>query len=197
MRFKIFKTEIYVSFLFAAFILIMLLFDKTGLLIPTLFASLIHETGHLFAMWCLDCQPRKIRLIPASVQIVRSFCFKRNGEIKIAIMGPICNLVLFFVLFLNFLIFKNEGVLTFGILNLVIGVFNLLPVSGLDGGVILEGILEKKTDPYKAKSYVRLLTVFLSFVFFVLGVYLWVSESLNISFFIVAVYLLLSAIIRC
>lgn len=196
MKFKLFGTEIYVSFLFAACLLIMLIFDRTGLIIPTLFAVIIHETGHLFAMWCLECQPKKIRLIPASVQIVRNFCFKKSGEIKIALMGPAFNVILFLVLFLNYLIFKNETVLTFGILNLVIGVFNLLPVSGLDGGIVLEHLLEKYFNPQKASYLVRLLTVFLAFSAFVIGVYLWVRESLNISVFIVALYLLLSAVFR-
>ena len=69
MKIRFLGTEIYISFLFMALICIMLATDRTGLLMPTLFAVLMHEIGHLFAMWLLDCEPKQIRLIPASVQI--------------------------------------------------------------------------------------------------------------------------------
>jgi len=71
----------------------------------------------------------------------------------------------------------------------VIAIFNLLPVSGLDGGTILTIIISKFTDVYKAESIVRLVTVGFAFIAFVFGVYLWVSDTVNISVFIVAVYL--------
>ena len=105
MKFKFLGTEIYISFLFCAVICFMLALDRTGLIIPTLFAVLIHETGHLLAMWAADCQPRAIRLIPTSVQIVRSFSPKKYGEAGIAFCGPAANLVLFGVLLVNYLSF--------------------------------------------------------------------------------------------
>ena len=137
MRFKFFGTEIYISFLFCATGCFMLAVDRTGLIIPTLFAVFVHETGHMLAMWAADCQPKAIRLIPTSVQIVRGFSPKKYGELSITACGPAANLVIFFTLFVNYLIFKSEQSLVFSIINLVIAIFNLLPVSGLDGGTLL------------------------------------------------------------
>lgn len=189
MKFKLFGTEIYVSFLFCAVLCFMLAIDRTGLIMPTLFAVLIHETGHLIAMWAADCQPRAIRLIPASVQIIRGFSPKKCGEAAIAICGPAVNLVVFFTFYINYQMFKNELSLVFAILNLVIALFNLLPVSGLDGGTLLTIALARFTDIYKAEAIVRIITGAFAFCAFLLGVYLWVSKTLNISVFIVAVYL--------
>lgn len=189
MKFKLFGTEIYVSFLFAAVIAFMLATDRTGLVIPTLFAALIHETGHLFAMWAADCRPKRIRLIPASVQIVRGLSPKPHGEAAIAVCGPGANIAVFLALFLNFLLFKNDAVLTFAILNLILAVFNLLPVSGLDGGTLLVCFLSRKCDINSAEGTVRIITALLSAAAFVVGVWMWVSESFNLSVFIVGVYL--------
>lgn len=189
MKFKFLGTQIYVSFLFCALICFMLAIDRTGFMLPTLFAVFVHETGHLLAMWAADCQPREIRLIPTSVQIVRGFSTKKYGEAAIAFCGPAANLVLFGTLFLNYLAFKSEQSLAFAILNLVIAVFNLLPVSGLDGGTLLAIFLSRFTDIYKAESIVRIITAAFAFGAFLLGVYLWVSGTANISVFVVAVYL--------
>lgn len=196
MKFKIFGTQVYISFLFCAVLCLMLVIDRTGLIIPTLFAVFIHESGHLLAMWASDCQPRAIRLIPTSVQIIRGFSHKKYGEAAIAVCGPAANLVLFGALMANHSIFKNGSSLNFAVLNLVIALFNLLPVSGLDGGTLLTLFISKFTDIYKAESIVRIVTVVFAFIAFLLGVYLWVSGTVNISVFIVAVYLAVCGMVK-
>lgn len=196
MKLKFFGTEIYISFLFCAVLCFMLVVDRTGLVIPTLFAVFIHESGHLLAMWAADCQPKAIRLIPTSVQIVRGFSPKKCGEVAITVCGPAANLVIFGVLTANYFIFKIEQSLTFGALNLVIAIFNLLPVSGLDGGALLTALIAHFTDIYKAEGIVRIITAIFSVVVFLLGIYLWVSGTVNISVFIVAVYLGVCCLIK-
>lgn len=69
MRFKLLGTEFYVSFLFSAVITAMLAFDRTGYALPLIFAVVMHEGGHLLAMWILDCSPKRVRLVPAAVEI--------------------------------------------------------------------------------------------------------------------------------
>lgn len=196
MKFKFFGTEIYLSFLFCAIFCFMLAIDRTGLVIPTFFAVFIHESGHLLAMWAADCQPRAVRLIPTSVQIVRGFSTKKYGEVAIAVCGPMANIVFFGVLLANFFVFKNEQSLRFAVLNLVIALFNLLPVSGLDGGTLLTIILSKYTNIYKAESIVRIITAVFAFVVFLLGAYLLAIGTLNLSIFIVAIYLFICSIIK-
>ncbi len=196
MKFKFFGTEIYVSFLFCWTLCFMLAIDRTGLVVPTLFSVFIHESGHLLAMWAADCQPRAVRLIPTSVQIIRSFSPKKCGEVVISLCGPAANLVLFFVLYANYFIFKNPQSLRFAVLNLVLAGFNLLPVSGLDGGVVLTAIISRFTDVYKAERIVRILTGVIAIVVFLLGFYLWIIGTVNISVFIVAVYLGVCSLIK-
>ena len=174
----------------------MLVVDRTGLIVPTMFAVFIHETGHLLAMWAADCQPKSIRLIPTSVQIVRSISPKKHGEIAIMLCGPLANVVLFISLFANYLIFNSNQSLSFAILNLVIALFNLMPVSGLDGGTLLTIIIAKYTDVYKAESIVKMITIVFSFIVFLFGVYLWVSGTVNISVFIVALYLAVCGLVK-
>ncbi len=196
MTFKLFGTKIYVSFLFAAVISLMLATDKTGLVIPTLFAVLLHECGHLLAMWAADCQPKEIRLVPASVEIIRGFSKKPSGELLISLSGPLANLVAAGALFANFSLTKNELSLHFSALNLVMGGFNLLPVSGLDGGNILEALLSRITDFWKAERAVKIITALFAVLSFFYGVFLSLRGNINISIFIVALYFLVCIFIK-
>lgn len=196
MRFKLFGTEIYVSFLFAAVIALMLATDRTGLVIPTFFAVFIHETGHLFAMWLLGCRPKSIRLIPASVQIVRGFSSRPYGEAVVAVCGPAANIAVFLSLSLNYYYCSSKNSLIFGLLNLIIGIFNLLPVSGLDGGTLLYSALCKTMDSNRAQTVVKIVTAFIAVSVFIVGVYMCAKGKFNLSVFIVALYLLICSIIK-
>ncbi|MBO4692880.1 MAG: site-2 protease family protein [Clostridia bacterium] len=196
MRFSLFGTKIYVSFLFCATLSLMLATDRTGLVIPTLFAALIHETGHLFAMWAADRAPKEIRLIPASVQIIEKYGSVPKKQVGIIISGPLANIMISAAIFINFYLTGSDVSLRFALLNAVIAAFNLLPVAGLDGGRLLELLLLRKTDSYTANRTVNIITIVMACIIFVLGVFLIKRGDMNISVFIVALYLAICAVIK-
>lgn len=196
MRFKLFGTEFYISFLFAAVITAMLVFDRTGFILPLLFAVLVHELGHLAAMWVLDCAPKRIRLVPAAVEITTKLQSGGRYEIFIALCGPAINLLLFATLFVNYLAFGNEGYLTVGFINLLIGLFNLLPVTGLDGGTVLFNILCRKAEPSRAALIMRIINLSVALAALVIAVTLCFKGQFNLSFFILALYLAVMSIIK-
>lgn len=196
MRFKLFGTEFYISFLFAAVITAMLVFDRTGFILPLLFAVLVHELGHLAAMWVLDCAPKRIRLVPAAVEITTKLQSGGRYEIFIALCGPAINLLLFAILFVNYLAFSNDSYLTVGLINLLIGLFNLLPVTGLDGGTVLFNILCRKAEPSRAALIMRIINFSVALSALVIAVTLCFKGQFNLSFFILALYLAVMSIIK-
>jgi len=196
MKFKLFGTEIYISFLFSAIITLMLATDRTGLALPTLFAVFMHEAGHLFAMWVLDCTPKSIRLIPASVQITSSVSNRYRNDIAVALIGPLVNLILFGSLYFNYLCFKNKITQIYALINLVVGMFNLLPVTGLDGGTILFSLIAKKCELNRAMLVLRLITAILAVAAFIIAVTLTIRGKINLSLYIVTIYLFIGAIIK-
>lgn len=196
MRFKLFGTEIYVSFLFAAIITAMLAFDRTGYVLPLLFAILLHEGGHLCAMWILDCAPKRVRLVPAAVEITTKVQSGGKNEIFIALCGPAVNLLVFGSLFVNYLAFGNDGYLSTGLINLLIGIFNLLPVTGLDGGTVLFNLLCRKTEPSRAGLIMRIINLSVAASSLIAAVTLCFKEQFNLSFFILALYIIVMSIIK-
>lgn len=196
MRFKLLGTEIYVSFLFAAVITAMLAFDRTGLVLPSLFAVFMHELGHLFAMWVLECAPKQIKLIPASVQIVNKMSVRIRNDIIIAVCGPLVNLILFGTLYFNYLAFHNETTLYYALLNLIIALFNLMPVTGLDGGTILFSLISRKWEVGRAMLVMRIVTGTVAAFILFLAVFLTLRGEINLSLYIIGLYLLIANLIK-
>ena len=196
MRFKLLGTEFYISFLFSAVITAMLAFDRTGYALPLIFAVVMHEGGHLLAMWILDCSPKRVRLVPAAVEITTAFGCPRKKEIAVALAGPAVNLVLFFTLWFNFLAYKNDPVLVCALINLLVFAFNMLPVTGLDGGTVLFSLLTCKRTPEKAVLIMRIINLSLAAAVLFAAVYLCFHGKVNISLFITALYLIVISIIK-
>ncbi len=196
MRFKLLGTEIYISFLFAAVITLMLLFDKTGLILPLLFAVFMHELGHLFMMYIKESAPKRIKLIPASVQITKSFSGDYKNDILISLSGPFVNILLFSVFYFNYKCYQNTATLYIALLNLIIGVFNLLPIKGLDGGTIFYCVLCRCTNINKAELILNLISFLSGLVLLLSAVVLTIRGKINISLYIMAIYLLVTTLIK-
>ncbi len=196
MRFKLLGTEFYISFLFAAVITAMIAFDRTGYILPLLFAVLMHEGGHLAAMWILDCAPKRVRLVPASVEITAKMTVSHKNEIAVALCGPLVNIILFITFGLNYLVYKRSLSLICCLINLLIAAFNLLPVRGLDGGTVLFSLLTRRKTPEKAALTMRIINLSLAALALFAAVYLCFHGKVNISLFITALYLIVISIIK-
>lgn len=196
MKFRVFGTEVYISFLFAATVSFMLATDRTGFMIPTFFAVLIHETGHLFSMWAGDCAPKEIRLIPASVQIVESFPRSSKAKVGIITAGPLANFAVAGALLINYYLSGSNIPLRFSLINAVLAVFNLLPVYGLDGGRLLCIFLCRKRDLYSAMRIVKTVTLCIAAAVLIIGILLAVRGNVNISFFIISLYFVFCTFIK-
>ncbi len=196
MKIKIFGTKIYITFYFFAFLTLLVLTDKSGYFIPMVLAVVIHEAAHLLAMRLVGCAPKEIVLIPASIRIVRGIAVKNSHEIAISLSGPLANTVFFCIFYLCFILFSHNKLLDFAIINLLIGAFNLLPVKGLDGGIILRKICEIFMSEQKAKLTVNFFALVLAILLIFLGVKFFKSSSGNFTPIILGIYLILSIIIK-
>lgn len=112
---------------------------------------IIHELGHLLAGLLLGMKPNKIEIMPFGLSVsfklhtkdYNKKILKANllelKKIIVAVAGPITNLILILIfVFTNINIISKEVAIY---ANILIMVFNLLPIYPLDGGRILKGIV--------------------------------------------------------
>lgn len=188
MRFKLFGTEIYISFLFCALLCLMICVDRTGLVIPTLISVAVHEAGHLFVMYITESAPLSVKLIPASVQITRRAFESDKSAVSSLIAGPAANLCVALCAGLNFYIYEKTGALNLAVINAALGLFNLLPVCGFDGGDLLLILLSKKHNPQKCVFILRIITAITALFTLAAAIIISVKSGLNLSVFTVALY---------
>lgn len=153
-----------------------------------LISVLLHELAHLVAMYLLGCRPTEIKLIPSQVVIVRDVSLKCRNEILISFSGPLLNLILFFI----FYFFLPE----FAVINLLFGVFNLLPLKGVDGGEIVEVLISAFFGEKTAVIILKILNISVCTLGSIYLLKQILSSNINISFIIMLFYFLLSVIVK-
>lgn len=138
--------QIKVSLQIFIFIIIFYLTKQIEVYAILMLLAFLHECGHLLAGLLLKLKPKKLEINPFGVAIIfEEFGSKDNKfemkKILIALAGPITNLVIMLiVMFFDFGFTKvTQEIAIYA--NLLIVLFNLLPIYPLDGGRIIKGIL--------------------------------------------------------
>lgn len=104
---------------------------------------IIHEIGHILAGLILKMKPEKLEIMPfgLSISFYKEINNKKTNikEICVAIAGPIVSLIL--VILCRYIDLKFITVQEAVYSNILILLFNLIPIYPLDGGRIIKGIL--------------------------------------------------------
>ncbi len=150
---------------------------------------LLHELAHSFVAIGEGLKVRDITLFfLGGMTNLEKECPTSKGSLKIAISGPVVSLLLAFLMILlsnnlsesNFILsnlFKQVGSL-----NLLIGVFNLLPIMPLDGGVILKSLIWYFTGSKKAGIKVAISSArLISFIAVFIGIFNLLRGNLYIA----------------
>lgn len=160
--------------------------------------AVIHEIGHLLAGLALRMKPESIKLMPyglsISFKLIPKDINKKIGkgnllEIKkiiVAMAGPLTNLmIILIILHINIDLFSNLIVIY---ANLLIMIFNLIPIYPLDGGRILKGILhmlDGKEISEKRINNISFITLIILTFISSIGIY----YLKNVAIFFIIIYL--------
>lgn len=162
-----------------------------------MFFAIIHEFGHLLVGVLLGMKPKKMEIMPYGVSIAFELTPKDyNKKIKmgnqlqikkilVALAGPITNIIMIaIVLQMKVEFFKTLMMLYSNVLLIL---FNLLPIYPLDGGRVIKGILHIFLGRIKAERLVNYLSfITLLMVTFIASIAVYQTENIAI-FFIVLI----------
>lgn len=129
--------------------------------------ALIHELGHVAMGLILGFKPESISIIPTGFSVkFKAKCENYNTKIKngnllsikkilIACSGPLVNIILAIVGIVHYRVSTSLLILNIPIdliiySNILIVIFNLIPIYPLDGGRILKEIVHIYSGMYKS-----------------------------------------------
>lgn len=154
------------------------------------FICLIHELGHVFFIKLFGYKIVKIELLPFGgyTTIDEKLNSNINKDLIIAFGGIIFQILLFIFL----LFFKNNlNIITYSLFknyNIILLIFNLLPIIPLDGNKIWHLILEKFFSYHDSYFINFFCSLILLFIFIFVNYYYNLDNYFIITFLIYKIY---------
>ena len=147
----------------------------TGYMLSVFLSAIIHECGHIAAFGFAKIPIKEFSLKFGRLSLTPAMDIPPIKKALIALAGPLASLILSGMM----MIADNIGVFPVFCegcrkISLVFGLFNMMPILPLDGGRIIEGILENKGVYISNK-----LSLILSAAVFVYGGVMMKYKGLN------------------
>lgn len=166
---------------------IMLILQPAGVVLPSLGAAVLHESGHMLAALLLGIPLRSldIGMFGASLKI-RGSLISYPKEFLLCAAGPAMN---FLTAALVCIFSEHRGYYTecgewFASVSLMLGVLNLMPAEGFDGGRMLAVTVSSLFGP-RVSAKILSFTTFSSIVLlWMLSVYLLIRYGTSLSLFV-------------
>lgn len=139
------------------FIFIFILTKQIEIYAWIMIFAFIHEMGHMISGILLKLKPKTLHFMPTGISVTfETYGYEKLIEIKkiiIALAGPITNLIICTVT--NFLTIDISLKNTIIYSNILIAIFNLIPIYPLDGGRFLKSLIKLKTKSIEADKIVN------------------------------------------
>ena len=130
------------KYLLLVLIFFALMFDRLNIFFYLIISALLHETGHIIADIACGYKPR-IKVSVFGI-CLKNYPIETRKKFLVLICGPLVNILLIAAscALLNFNFSVNRYI--FMCVNIVLLIFNILPVSFLDGGQLLNIFVSNK-----------------------------------------------------
>ncbi len=166
---------------------IMLVFQPAGVVFPSLGGAIVHECGHLMAAVLLGVPLRSldIGLWGASLR-VRGSLISYPKEFLLCAAGPAMNFLsaLAVAVFSEHREYYSECGEWFVSVSAMLGLLNLMPAEGFDGGRMLSVVLTSFLGPRVAARILSASTFISIVMLWMLSVYLLLRYGTSLSLFV-------------
>lgn len=184
-------TQLRLNFSFALVLTLMLLFCRRDIVIMCTLASILHECGHIFFMRIFYQKILSIDFGVFGISIERTAAdnLSYKKECIIALGGIIINFILAFLCIMYYYLMGSVLPLYFAIINILIALFNCVPIEALDMGRALTCLFMIKLEPMRAQRVLDIISFSFVNILAVLCVVYTAAYNINVSLIAVTVYL--------
>lgn len=191
MRFSVRGVSVKIDFLFAACVTFLMSFNINDEIRYAILFSILHEAGHLLAIVLCGEKPDTVRFGIFGMTIIRRNDITQDykKEFITAVSGPMMNFFLLFVLVLLYAFYRKDIFLEMAAINLIIGLFNIMPVFSLDGGRALESLLLERLPSDKSEKIITAVSVVFLVPMNFFGFYILIKSGYNFTFLAISIYL--------
>lgn len=167
-----------------------------GNYIIAFFIVILHEGVHYLTARHFGYKNGNIVILPfgASLKLYDIEKCSTMEDIIISLSGPIFNIVLAVIFYIINLKYNNVIIKSFLDANIVLAVFNLMPVLPLDGGRVMRDLLSYKMIYRIANIITVYMSMFWGFVFLFYYIFCFIKGQVNITFGIIALYIIYNSI---
>lgn len=190
MKFHIKSFALYISYPCLALVSLLICGNLFTDYLLCFFAVVLHELCHVLMMKLRGVKICGISISAFDIRIIERgrYSLGFSSDLLVTLSGPFVNILLFLV----FCDFSFE----FAVINLFLGLYNLLPAAGLDGGQMLFLILSKRFSPAKSAFITDIVTVVISVPMFIVGLAILFYSKYNFSMLFISLYLILTVFLK-
>lgn len=144
---RIANTQIYVSVFTVICAFLVLLSDVSIYTFAVLLSAVLHEAGHILALSFCGEKPKKICIYPFGVDMkccLSGLSYKK--ELFVLLSGSATNIIICLLSLIICIFAYSRMALFIVFCNAFLGLTNLIPVNGLDGGRALYAFLCMKNE---------------------------------------------------
>lgn len=171
----------------ALILMLMLILQPSGIVLSALGAAVLHELGHLLAAAILGVPLRSldVGMFGASLK-VRGVLISYPKEFFLCAAGPAMNFIsaLAVVLLSEHRGYYTEAGEWFASVSLMLGILNLLPAEGFDGGRMLSVAVTLLFGPRVSARLLAASTFLSILILWMLSVYLLIRFGTSLSLFV-------------
>ncbi len=193
MKIRAGNMEIQVSVFFLAAIPLVVISGNLVQYMLTLVSMVLHELAHMAFAAFSGCRTVSLKILPVGLNadIDTENC-GRKAKLAIYSAGPAMSILLSAAAYLAYALISPEQYLYFiSLLNFYLAVFNLIPAVPLDGGRLLQEMLNGHLGLIAAARYIRRVALLLCIAVTAAGVYQALLGKMNFSLFLIGLYFLI------